>query len=231
MPDAPGPEDVAAHSPGGPPGRRAPAAPFTFGHELARKALHVSSAVVPLAYAGGVGRPWVVAGLGVLFAVAVVVEVARARNERARHHFTRYTGALLRAHEHDRWSGATWMLGAYLVAAISYPRPFAVAAMWAVGVGDASAAVIGRWWGDRRRRRAAPGAAVPEGKTYAGTLACFAAAFLGAHVVAGLPLPAAALAALLAALAERPRAPFDDNLRIVLAVGVAALAWQLTRTS
>lgn len=204
--------------------------PFTFRRELARKALHVSSAVVPLAYAAGLGRRWVIAGLGVLFTVAVGVEIARARNERARHHFTRYTGALLRAHEHDRWSGATWMLGAYLVAAIAYPRPFAVAAMWAVGVGDASAAVVGRWWGDRRRRSEAE-MSLPPGKTYAGTLACFAAAFLGARTVAGLPVPAAALAALLAALAERPRAPFDDNLRIVLAVGVAALVWQLAHTS
>jgi dolichol kinase len=47
--------------------------------------------------------------------------------------------------------------------------------------------------------------------------------------VAGLPLAAALLAALCAALAERPRAPGDDNLRIVLAVGVAALAATVLR--
>jgi dolichol kinase len=186
----------------------------------------VSSAAAPVAYASGLPRAWLLALLGALLAVAVAVEVARARSARARHHFTRYTGALLRAHEHDRWSGATWMLGAYVTAVIVYPRPFAVAAMWAVGVGDASAAVVGRWWSERRRLAAGEREARP-GKTYAGTLACFAAALAGARFVAGLPLAAALLAALLAALAERPRAPFDDNLRIVLGVGVAALVWQL----
>jgi dolichol kinase len=117
------------------------------------------------------------------------------------------------------------MLGAYLIAAVAYPRPFAVAAMWAVGVGDASAAVVGRWWAERRRAR---GRAAPAGaKTYAGTLACFAAARVGALWVASLPAAAALLAAASAALAERPRAPLDDNARIVLAVGVAALVWRL----
>lgn len=173
------------------------------------------------------------AGLGALVAVALVVELARARSARARHHFTRYTGALLREHEHRAWSGATWMLGAYLIAVVAYPRPFAVAAMWAVGVGDAAAAVVGRWWGERRRARATASAAArgaapaPGAKTYAGTVACFAATLAGARLVAGLPLAPALLAAALAALAERPRAPFDDNLRIVLAVGVAALVTAL----
>ena len=193
--------------------------------------------MAPLSYAAGLPREWVVGGLAGLTAVAMVVETARARSERARHHFTRYTGVLLREHEHHRWAGATWMLVAYLFAAAAYPRPFAIAAMWAVGVGDASAAVVGRWWSERRRQRAARpvagggrGPAVPArpgAKTYAGTLACFVAALIGARWVAALPLIAALLTALLAALAERPRAPLDDNLRIVLAVGAVALAWRL----
>ena len=196
---------------------------MTLGRELARKALHLLSAVAPLAYAAGAPRRWVVAALAALAAVALVVEVGRARSARARHHFTRYTGALLRAHEHERWSGATWMLVAYLLAAAAYPRAYAIAAMWAVGVGDASAAVVGRWWGARRRG----GAGAAGAKTYAGTLACFVAALAGALWVAGLPPAAALTAALLAALAERPRAPLDDNLRIVLAVGAVALAGSL----
>ena len=128
-----------------------PPAELTLGRELARKALHLSSASAPLAYAAGVPRAWMLVGLGALAAVALVVEVARARSARARHHFTRYTGALLREHEHQALSGATWMLVAYLLAVAAYPRAFAVAAMWGVGVGDAAAAVVGRWWSARRR--------------------------------------------------------------------------------
>lgn len=205
-----------------------PPAELTLGRELARKALHLSSASAPLAYAAGVPRAWMLVGLGALAAAALAVEVARARSARARDHFTRYTGPLLRAHEHQALSGATWMLVAYLLAVAAYPRAFAVAAMWGVGVGDAAAAVVGRWWGARRRRRGtreADGAGAPPApgaKSWAGTGACLAATFAGAHWVAGLAPAPAAVAALLAALAERPRAPLDDNLRIVLAVGVGA---------
>jgi dolichol kinase len=174
-------------------------------------------------------RAWLAGGLAALVIVALGVEVARARSARARHHFTRYTGALLREHEHQAWSGATWLLAAYLLAVLLYPRPFAIAAMWAVGVGDATAAVVGRWWGERRRARAvASGAAAGAmgAKTYAGTATCFVAALAGARLVAGLPLAAACAVAAAAALAERPRRPLDDNLRIVLAVGLIALVWR-----
>lgn len=217
-----------SHHPGAPAPGSQPAT-LSLRRELARKALHLSSAAAPLLYAAGAPRWWLAGGLGALLGVALAVEAARARSERARHHFTRYTGALLREHEHRRWSGATWMLGAYLLAAAAYPRPFAIAAMWAVGVGDASAAIVGRWWGERRRwRTPSPSAeGARAAKTYAGTAACFVAAFVGARWVAGLPPAAAALTALLAAAAERPRAPLDDNLRIVLAVGAAALVWRL----
>ena len=38
-------------------------------------------------------------------------------------------GGLLRAHERDRWSGATWMCVAYALAVLLFARPVAVAAM------------------------------------------------------------------------------------------------------
>jgi GWxTD domain-containing protein len=179
-------------------------------------------AAAPLAYAAGLDRRLMVAGLGALVAVALAVEVG-AGAERARapplHPRRRRAPA-------PRTSTAPGRARPGCSARTSsrggVPAPFAVAAMWAVGVGDASAAIVGRWWGERRgRRREAAGAAGPPrgAKTYAGSAACFLAALAGARWVAGLPLAAALLAALCAALAERPRAPGDDNLRIVLAVG------------
>ncbi|GLC24562.1 phosphatidate cytidylyltransferase [Roseisolibacter agri] len=190
----------------------------TLRHEVARKAIHLASAVVPAAYAAGLRRDVLAALLGGALVVALGVEVARHRVPSVRAPFERAVGDLLRPHERARWSGATWMLVAYVLALALFPRAVAVAAMLAVALGDAAAAVIGRWAGARRVTPTA-GAA---GKTWAGTIACAVATVLGALLVARLAPGAALACAVAAALAERPRGPFDDNVRVALAAGGGA---------
>lgn len=203
--------------------------PATLRHELARKAIHLASATVPVAYAAGLARPVVLIALGVAGAVAAGVEVARRRSVRARALFDGVVGSLLRAHERDRWSGATWMCAAYALAVLAFPRPEAVAAMLAVAVGDAAAAVVGRAAGARRARMLAarggsntPIAAAPGAKTWEGSAACAAATTLAALLVARLPAAGALACGAAAALAERPRGPLDDNVRVAAAAGAAA---------
>ncbi len=193
-------------------------APAALGlrHELARKSIHLTSAAAPVAYALGLPADVVLVALTALAGVALAVETARHRSAAAREMFVRVCGRLLRVHETDRLSGATWMLLAFALAAALFSRPVAVTAMLGVSLGDAAAAVVGRWWGTRHP------AAVGR-KTFAGTFACFLATAAGALWVAGLPLPVAALLAAAAATAERVALPLDDNLRIVLAVGAAAV--------
>jgi dolichol kinase len=179
------------------------------------------------------------------------VELARWRSARARERVLRATGLLLRAHEHQRLSGATWLLASFALAVALYPRAVAVAAMWGVAVGDASAAVVGRLAARRRANRAgaahraattphtsdvpttpavtrAEPAGVTAGKTFAGSAACFVATLAGALAVARLGAGESVVAALAGALAERPARPFDDNVRIVAAVGVAVLLYRLS---
>ncbi|HEY0969631.1 MAG TPA: hypothetical protein VGE02_01505 [Gemmatimonadales bacterium] len=184
--------------------------------ELARKALHITSAVVPIGYAAGVPRGVVLALLAALLAVAVVVEAVRHRHGIARAVFHRAAGPLLREHEHHRWSGATWMLVAYALVVWLAPRDAAVAAMWAVAVGDAAAAVVGRWLGRRRF-----GAA---GKSLEGSVACLAATAVGAVWVAGLGIAAGIAAGVAAAAAEWPDGPLDDNVRVAGAVALTVVA-------
>lgn len=189
--------------------------PATLRHELARKSIHLASAAVPVAYAAGAPRAAVLVGLAGAGLVATSVELARARSPGVRAVFDRLVGRLLRPHERHRWSGASWMCAAYLLAVLLFPRAEAVAAMLAVALGDAAAAVVGRAAG--RVRPAASGQ-----KTWAGSVACFAATVLGALLVAGLGAPAALACGAAAALAERPRRPLDDNVRVALAAGAAA---------
>ena len=195
----------------------------TLRHEVARKAIHLASAVVPVAYAAGLRRDLLAALLGGALVVALGVEIARHRLPRVREPFERAVGDLLRPHERARWSGATWMLVAYVLALALFPRAVAVAAMLAVALGDAAAAVIGRWAAARRATPASGAASgAASGKTWAGTVACAVATVLGALLVARLAPGAALACAIAAALAERPRGPFDDNVRVALAAGGGA---------
>lgn len=197
---------------------------LTLRRELARKALHITSASVPLAYAAGLPRGVLLAVLAALLAIALAVELGRARSARVRTHFTRATGALLRAHEHHRWSGATWLLVAFALAALLFPRDVAVAAMWAVALGDAGAAVVGRWLGRRPLPAALAGG---SGKTLEGSAACAVVTLLGAVFVARLGAGGSVVAAIVAAVAEAPSRPLDDNVRVALAVGGGILLWRM----
>ncbi|AHG88686.1 phosphatidate cytidylyltransferase [Gemmatirosa kalamazoonensis] len=205
--------------------------------ELARKAIHVASATIPIAYAAGLSRARVLLVLAGLGAVAIVVELARSRSSRVRALFVGAVGALLREHEHRTWSGASWLLAAYALSVLLFPRAMAVAAMLAAGLGDAAAAVVGRSVAVARARRGA-GATVLRGKTFAGSAACAVVTFAAALLVASLSPLAAAAAALSASVAERWDARWhrigaiDDNVRVALAAGAAAwLVSVLTRSS
>jgi dolichol kinase len=198
--------------------------PVPLRAELARKTIHVASSAIAVAYAAGLPRASLLLLLAVLLAVAVMVEVARQRSAWARERFVGTVGSMLRAHEHDRWSGASWLLAAYALSAVLFPRDVAVAAMLAAGLGDASAAVVGRAVSRARARRGAP---VTAGKTLVGSVACAVVTFAAASLVATLAPLSAMACALAAAAAERwdvPRShPIDDNVRVSLAAGGAAL--------
>jgi dolichol kinase len=160
-------------------------------------------------------------------AVALALELARARHGATRVVFTRVTGPLLRLHEHERWSGATWLLLAFLGATLVAPREVAISAMWAIAVGDAAAAMVGRAVARRTTRRVETAGVHPAGKTLAGSAACFALTLAGALVVARVTVAEGLIAAAAAAAAEWPSTRLDDNLRIAAAVVGGILLWRI----
>ena len=213
--------------------------------EVARKALHLVFVVVPVAYAFGLPRRWLVTALGAAALAAVIIELARAWHAPTRERFVRWVGVLLREHEHARWSGATWMVLSMLALAAFAPRGVAVAAMWAISAGDAAAALVGRAF-ERRKGLAAADVtrgpaltAQPEhaesmgvrsaertgGKTIRGSAACFVVTLAGALALARLSPVESVVAAALATVAERFGEEVDDNLRIAAAVAVGILLW------
>ena len=191
--------------------------PLSLRRELTRKGLHLLSAVVPLSYAVGVSQVVVVWVLVLALAVALAVEIGRHQSVRARTLFDTNVGGLLREHERSGPSGATWLILSLLIAAVVFPRDVAIAAMCAVALGDAAAAIIGR--------------AIAQGtayrKSFGGSTACFAASAIAASAIAGFAWREALLVGVLATVAERPRRPLDDNLRIAIAVGCGILLWRM----
>jgi dolichol kinase len=214
--------------------------------EVARKALHLVFVVVPVAYAFGLPRRWLVTALGAAGVAAVIIELARASHAPTRERFVRWVGVLLREHEHARWSGATWMVLSMLALAALVPRGVAVAAMWAISAGDAAAALVGRAFerpgetGDvtrgptvtaRPEHGGSMGVRSAErtgGKTIRGSAACFVVTLAGALALARLSPVESVVAAALATAAERPGGWVDDNVRIATAVALGILLWHKT---
>jgi dolichol kinase len=187
--------------------------------EAARKGIHLTSAAVPVGLAFGVARGTIVVALATLFALALVVEIARRSSAAAASRFMRLFAPLLRAREIHSLTGATWLLGAMLAAVTTLPRDAAIAATWAVAVGDASAALIGIRFGRHRARE--------TGKSLEGSAACAITTTLGALLLARLSLIESLLLGIIAAAAERATWPADDNARIVLLVGASAWLWSV----
>jgi phytol kinase len=192
--------------------------PITLRQELKRKALHLATAAIPVAYYLGTPRETVQTILAVASGTALVVEVARRTSAPFRALFFRRFGALLREREETAFTGATWLALSCLGAALLFSRNAAIAGLWCVTVGDPVAAIAGRTWKTFRTS-----SMETDGrKSLAGSLACAAASFVGVCVLAGYAPGAALAVACTAAAAEGLPGRLDDNIRVAGAAGAMA---------
>ncbi|MFN0099994.1 MAG: hypothetical protein ACKVS7_15090 [Gemmatimonadaceae bacterium] len=208
----------------------------TLRAEAARKALHLLSAAVPLAWALALVPTSVIRiGLGAALAVALFVEWLRRASAAFGSRFLSGLGPLLRTHEATHITGATWLAAVMCLAVWVFPRSAAIVALWAAAVGDAMAALVGRLAAARptavpaavpvtaRAAESQPLVAISAArKTLAGSAACAVSTAVGAAWLVQAPLPTALGIGVIAAIAERPRLSLDDNLRVGLAAGAAA---------
>jgi len=194
------------------------ARPGALRSEFARKALHLATAALPIAWAQGwIATPALRTLLTAALAVALGIEALRRWHGASAAAFVAAVGWMLRPHESGRLTGATWLALAMTGVVWLAPPRAALAALWAAAVGDASAALVGRavaaWRGLSSER-----------KSSAGFAAALVATALGCRLLVGTTWPIAIALGAVAALAEWPRRPFDDNLRVALAVAIAATA-------
>lgn len=193
----------------------APSSPLPLRAEIARKAFHFATAIVPIAWAlDWIAAPALRVVLAAAVAVALLAEWARRRPAPGRL-FTTLFGTMLRPHEASGLTGATWLALAMLAAVLFFPAPAALVALWAGVFGDGLAAIVGRLAPRRATRDLGA-------KTLAGSLACLAATAAGAIWLAEASFVQSVFIGATASAAERPRLALDDNVRVTLAAGLAA---------
>lgn len=209
----PVPAGRAAHH--APPQLPKPAA-LTLWQEIARKLIHLGSASLPISWGLGVLSPETLRTLlTVTLSVAVLVEGARRLSAPAARMFDRLVGSMLRIHERDNITGATWLAASMLAALVILPPASAIIALWAAAVGDGSASIVGRLASRSRGPH-------HSGKTMVGSLACLATTAAGALWFTDATILVALAIGAVTAAAERPSGMIDDNVRVTLAAGLAA---------
>jgi dolichol kinase len=204
--------------------------------EVTRKALHVTTAVIPIAYRLGMPRETLAIVLAIGSAAALLIEGARRADARFGAAFDRRCGVLLRHRERTTFSagtmtrsamagatitGATCLLVACCAAVLLVSRHAAIAALWCATVGDPAATLAGVTW----KAAHPPEPGMEDRKSLIGSFACGAASFIGVWILAGYAPSAALIVASVAAAAERlAGGRFDDNL---LVTGAAAATAQI----
>ena len=180
-----------------------------------RRFFHIAAgSTIPIA---GIFLPEsvMVAGLGIVSAGGLGMEIARFKVEWLNQCLVRWLAPLLKADEDRRITGATYMVIAGLIAFLLFDTVVAVSAMLFLALGDPAAALVGRRM---------PGPRL-FGKSPVGTIAFLVVSLLIVEVLVGsgrFPYHWALLVGgAVAALVELAPVPPDDNLTIPLAAGGA----------
>jgi dolichol kinase len=184
----------------------------SFRHEAWRKAVHLSTVVLPV-WVYWAPWPWTWRGPLLAFLGVLAVDVARLSWPEVGKRFDARVGPYLRDHEASGLVSVHALTGTATLLALLAPPGIAASALLYLVVGDAAAALVGRRFGRRRLGR----------KSLEGSLACLVVC-LGVGVVL-LPGHRVAIVggALAATVAEALPWPVDDNWSVPL-IGAAVLA-------
>jgi acyl phosphate:glycerol-3-phosphate acyltransferase len=180
--------------------------------ELYRKAIHISSIVIPLAYRYLINENRTVA-FYILFPAALIfigLEIMRLEHRTFKRIIYRAVGILFRRHEFNDFSGACYVFVSAVFCIVFFDPDVAFVALSSLAIGDTFAALAGMRWGRRK--------VIGIGKSVEGSLACFIVTF-------GFSLffvhPAVAfVGALATTIAEAANLPVDDNIKIPIFSGI-----------
>jgi len=185
-----------------------------FVQELLRKTTHMGALVIPGGYyLLGLSKSEMLSIMIPIALVMILVDISRLRNWWLwRHVFGRPFSLMIRAHEQaGDFTGATYILISACATIGFFSKPIAIAALAFIIVGDTLAALIGRRYGRHR---------FLNGKSYEGTIACFAGTAAVALLAPDLAISVGLIGALVAAVVEALPLGVDDNISVPILSGV-----------
>ncbi len=134
-------------------------------NESIRKSIHLFSSVVPFSYYF-IPREIEIVLLSVMLILMLSIDIGRARSKPVRDLYDKYLGNILRHHETEaggfKLTGGSYIVLAFLLCAVLFPKPLAITAMFIVIFCDSMAAIIGILFGKHR---------ITKDKTMEGSLA------------------------------------------------------------
>ena len=179
---------------------------MNYRNEVYRKMIHFGSAVFPISYYYSLSREqmlWLLGGLSTLFLFG---ELLRMNVEPFKRFFKLIFSAVVRESEDHTITGATTVFIAGFLTVLIFERPVAIFAMLILSLADATAALIGRKWGNHSLFE----------KSVEGTMTFLIVALALAFLLPDLPRSGAVAAAGIATIAEVLPSPIDDNLIVPL---------------
>ena len=179
---------------------------MNYRNEIYRKMIHFGSAVFPISYYYSLSREqmlWLLGGLSTLFLFG---ELLRMNVEPFKRFFKLIFSAVVRESEDHTITGATTVFIAGFLTILIFEKPVAIFSMLILSLADATAALIGRKWGNHSLFE----------KTVEGTMTFLIVALALAFLLPDLPRAGAVAAAGIATIAEVLPSPIDDNLIVPL---------------
>jgi len=179
---------------------------MNYRNEVYRKMIHLGSSVFPISYYYSLSREqmlWLLGGLSALFLFG---ELLRMNVGSFKRFFKLIFSAVVRESEDHTITGATTVFIAGFLTVLIFERPVAIFAMLILSLADATAALIGRKWGNHSLFE----------KSVEGTMTFLIVALALAFLLPDLPRAGAVAAAGIATVAEVLPSPIDDNLIVPL---------------
>jgi len=192
-----------------------------FRYEFARKAIHLSSLLIPLIY-WHIGRKQALLILAPVTAGFLLVDVFKQFVPFIATWYHATFGTMLRHHELNRerlhLNGATWITLAAFVLIAFFPKTIAVAAFAMVSVSDTVAALVGKKFGRHFFGH----------KSFEGSLAFFISAIPIVALIPGLLFPVGIVMAVAGTLTEAMVLKIggfriDDNLSVPVVGAIAGM--------
>ena len=183
--------------------------------EFARKFFHLGTIIIQLSYRYlfGFNKKTFALYFALFTLLVIAVEIARIKHKTFKKIFNDFTGILLRKHEFNDFTGATYLTVSSFFCIVIFPSDIAFLAISFLIIGDTLAALIG----------------IPLGKvkifggqkSFEGSLACFWGCFLFALIYVEPIIATVGAAA--ATTAEVSNLRIDDNIKIPIFSGI--LMW------